>query len=66
MPGPSGEACRTCYFAELWTDETEEDPYFCRRYPPSAPAPEGDYKDSPMPIVVNENSWCGEWKPKKQ
>jgi hypothetical protein len=64
MPGPSGEACRTCYFAELWTDETEEDPYFCRRYPPSAdPGPSNG--KAPIPITVSPRSWCGEWKERK-
>lgn len=64
--GPNGEKCATCYFAELWTDdESEEDPYFCRRFPPSAHAPKDDYKDTPMPIQVHARMWCGEWKERK-
>ena len=63
MSGPRGERCEDCYFAERWEDDTEEDPFFCRRYPPSI-TPEDDYKDTPMPITVGHETWCGEFKPR--
>jgi len=63
MPGPNGEQCSRCYFAEMWGDEDMNDPYFCLRYPPSVP-PETGHDEAPFPVTVSGDSWCGEFKPK--
>ncbi len=62
--GPTGERCADCYFSTVWGDPHHEDPLHCHRYPPSMPAPENDYKDTPMPPTVGEDTWCGEFKRK--
>ena len=46
------ESCTTCYFKEGIR---------CHRYPPSLIS-RGSALNYP---IVDDNGWCGEWKPKK-
>lgn len=62
MSGPSGERCADCYFGEVWNSDEEDDPLFCRRFPPSDLRV--NVREAPFPITVGEDSWCGEFKRK--
>ena len=52
------EVCGNCRFYE---PQSEEDPAgYCRRYPPGL---DNGIQDQPF---VEQDDWCGEWKPKKR
>lgn len=61
MPGPSGESCVKCYFAERSIAATQENAGFCHRYPPIHHEKSHDFQ----PMVDYECDWCGEFRPLK-
>jgi len=65
MSGPNGQRCAVCFYSQLWVLQEDEvqDPYFCRRYPPTVDLKER-FNDARIHITVSPTTWCGEWKAK--